>query len=161
MSQQRELHPAGFFIAKVLDHGFSSAKTGTPQFWAKFKTDAGDVVGYFAMSDRAAEYTVEKIQAMGFEGTDLQELSTGTVLQGHECQIGVTHDTYNNVTREKVDSVYPIDFVPGPSRDETAAANARRFNALLKKKSAAPGTAPTTRRAAVPPKQDDDEPVPF
>ena len=49
------MHPAGRYEAEILDHGLSTAKTGTPQVAVKFQTDEGTITGWFAMSDKAAE----------------------------------------------------------------------------------------------------------
>lgn len=128
-----ERHPAGNFRAEILDHGWSESSTGTPQFTVKFQTEHGHVNGYFPMTDRAAEHTLRKIRAMGYEGDDLDDLADGSVLKGCFCQIQVTHETHNGKTSAKVGFVDPDGYVPGVKKSAGAAANARRFNGLLKK----------------------------
>ena len=128
------MHTTGTFEAAIVDHGFGSSKnTKSPQFVVSFQTDEGPITGFFSMTDKAIEYTLEKIRNMGFDGADLGLLADGTALRGSRCQIVVKHETWEGVTRAKIDGVWPIGHVPGIQRDEAAAANVRRFNALLKK----------------------------
>lgn len=127
------LHPAGDFRAEILDHGFSETQSGTPQFVVKFRTEHDTINGYFAMTDRAIEHTIKKIRAMGYEGDDLSDLEDGALLRGLFCSIQVTHDTYNGQVSAKVGWVNPDGYTPGVKKSAAAAANAKRFNSLLKK----------------------------
>lgn len=130
---QRELHPVGHFPATIMDHGFSSAKTGTYQFWAVFETESGQITGYFPLTEQAADGSIKKIAAMGYNGSDLAELADGDMLKGCCCVITVKHDVWNGETRDKVAWVNPEGWVPGPQRDESVAANVSKFNGLLAK----------------------------
>lgn len=129
----RELHPAGNFDATILDHGFSEAKTGTMQFWSQFETESGIITGFFPLTDKAAEGSLQKIAAMGYRGTNLPELADGTMLRSMRCSITVRHESYQGEMRDRVAWVNPEGYVPGPKRDETTAANAAKFNGLLAK----------------------------
>lgn len=130
-------HPTGEYRAKVLDHGFAPAGTGTMQFWVKYQTESGEIVGFFAMTDKAVEYTAEKVKAMGYQGGDWRELADGSALRGAECMIEVREHTNpnNGVTRNQVNAVWPVDGEkPGRlSHADPAAANVARFNAVLKR----------------------------
>lgn len=130
---QHDMHPAGTFRAEIVDHGYSETKAGTPQFTVQFSTESGTIAGFFAMTDKAIEHTIKKIRAMGYEGDDLDDLADGTVLKGCYCSIQVTHETYNGQISAKVGWVNPDGYTPGIKKSASAAANARRFNSLLKK----------------------------
>lgn len=136
------MHSAGNFDARVIEHGFSSAKTGTPQFWARLETSEGEITGYFALTDKSAQYTVEKIQAMGYQGHDLGELAEGNLLAGNECSITVEHSEYQGRVNAKIAFVHPKGHAPEQQRDASAASKARMFNALLGRSGATGAAAP-------------------
>jgi hypothetical protein len=129
-----ELHPAGVVRARIEDHGYSTAKSGNDQFVVRFQTKHGSIASYFSLSDKAADWTVEKIRAMGYEGDDMGALADGTALRGRFCMIEVRHEEYGGRMRAKVAFVNPDGWEPGIQRSEDAAVNAKRFNALLKRK---------------------------
>jgi len=130
----RDLHPKGLFKATIADHAYQTSSRGTATLAVQFETDEGEIRGFFALSDKAAEHTIRKIRAMGYEGDDLGELADGNVLRGNACQIDVEHDdTYDGTMRDKVSWVHPADYVPGMQRDEATAVNVKKFNALLKR----------------------------
>ena len=155
-----ELHPQGVFEASVVDHGFEAGKPGkSASFVVRFATEHSEIQGWFSMSDKAVQYTVEKIRAIGFAGNDLNELADGTALLGCKCKIKVDHETYEGKTRAKVNGVFDINSEPGGqiTHDLTAAQQcARAFNALLSKIAAKPvaKTAPRMRQPG-----DDDIPL--
>jgi len=128
-----DMHPEGNFSAEVVDHGFSQAKTGTIQLWIAFETEHGTITSFLPLTDAAVEGSLRKLVAAGYTGTNLGELADGTMLRGNCCVITVKHEEYQGVTRAKVSWINPEGWVPGPQRDETAAANASRFNGLLAK----------------------------
>lgn len=127
-------HPKGTFDAVIMNHGFCMSKGQSPkeQFWAQFHTDAGQITGYFYLTNDAAEHTIKKIRAMGFQGSDLRDLADGQALYKNLCQIVVEHDEYQGKIYPKVGFVNPFGHVAGPKNDDVVAANAKRFNALLK-----------------------------
>jgi hypothetical protein len=135
----RALHPEGFFRAEIVDHGFGKTETRTNYLGVRFRTllegeAVGEITGFFYMTDAAAEYTVQKIRAMGFEGDDLRDLAkVPPILQGRMVKISVEHRQYQGEMRDSVASVYPEDWEPGLKKDAEAATNVARFNALLKK----------------------------
>jgi len=129
----RDMHPEGNYDAEILDHGFSEARTGTLQFWAQFGTQHGTITGYFPMTDAAADGSLRKIAAMGYDGTSLGELSDGTYLRGRKCVVTVKHEMYQGVTRDKVAWVNPEGWAPGPKRADNVEAGVARFNGLLQK----------------------------
>jgi hypothetical protein len=152
---QRELHPKGFFRAEILDHGFGKTDAGTDYFGVRFKTliddgPTGEITGFFYMTEKSAEYTVQKVRAMGYEGDDLRDLAkVPPILQGRMVKITVEHREYQGEMRDSVASVYPEDWEPGLKKDAEAATNVARFNALLRKEK------PITQKKAVGAEGDD------
>jgi hypothetical protein len=124
--------PAGWHTAKIVDHGISPGKKGS-QVVVQFDCEAGIILGYFSLTDKSAEYTVNKIRAMGFQGDDLQQLNDGECIKGNLCEIQINHETFEGVERAKVGFVNPYGQQGGVRHDDEAAANVVRFNALLKK----------------------------
>jgi hypothetical protein len=175
------IHPKGTFQAVVEDHGIGESKnTGTPQVIVKFATSTeggqDEIWGYFALTDKAAQYTVEKVRAMGFTGNDIEQLNDGQCCVGNPCSVTVEHEEYNGKVRAKVAFVNP----PGDGeareikRSKAAGAKARMFNALLHKTpcSAMPNVEtpapsqrkPTNQNPPIPPEGADDVPaddIPF
>jgi len=128
------IHPQGTYDAVIMNHGFCMSKGKNPkeQFWAQFHTDAGQITGYFYLTNDAAEHTIKKIRAMGYQGDDLRLLSDGQALFKNLCQITVQHDENEGKIYPKVGFVNPFGHQAGPKNDDVVAANAKRFNALLK-----------------------------
>ena len=80
------MHPEGKFEAEILDHGFcKSGLKGSPQFFAKFKTEAGEITGFFPLTHKAKQYTIEKIRNMGFQGDSMEDLADGMAMRGYWC----------------------------------------------------------------------------
>jgi len=134
------IHPTGTFDAVVEEHGIGESKhSGTPQVIVKFSTVTpsghDSIWGYFPLTERAAQYTVDKLRAMGFTGNNIEEINDGQCMRGNGCSITVTHEKYNG-------KLYPrVQFVNAAGerqareikRSKAAAAKARMFNALLHK----------------------------
>lgn len=133
MPPEITLHPEGNFPAEVTDHGFSQARTGTVQLWITFETEAGRITAYLPLTDAAADGSLRKLAATGYTGTNLSELADGSVLRGKCCVITVRHSEYQGRISAKVEWINPDGWTPGPMRDDTAAANASKFNGLLAK----------------------------
>lgn len=134
------MHNAGIFDATILDHGFIHKQSmKAPQFWAKFKTDEGHITGFFSLTHKSAQYTIQKIRAMGFQGDDLMSLNDGNELAGNRVTITVDHEVYQDKKRAKVGWVNALgDTGLDLEHDEKAARNARHFNALLSKENTKP-----------------------
>lgn len=67
------------YRAKAVSWQLGEASTGTPQVGVEFEVQDGEnqgerISGYFALSDAAAEYTLEKLRNCGWTGTDIGEL---------------------------------------------------------------------------------------
>ena len=138
-----DLHPPGLHEAEITDHGFGQSTTGSDQFVVSYKTAFGSLFGYFYLTDKAVQYTLQKVRNMGFQGDDLSELGDGSVLRGNRVLIDVRHETYEGVSRAKINGVYPLGWEPGVKKDAAVAANAKRFNSILK-------TVPKVEDEAVP-----------
>lgn len=124
-------HPTGWFLGEVIDHGFNEAGTNTPQIFVRLRSEAGEITAFLSMTEKAIEYTVKKLRACGYVGFDFGELEDGKLLIGNQVKYQVTSETYNGETRSKVGWINDPNS-SGMERSETAAANARRFNAILK-----------------------------
>jgi hypothetical protein len=74
---------------------------------------------------------------MGYQGDSMQPLNDGRQLVGNRCSITVDQEMYNGEWRSKVGFVNPIGESP-LEKDERAAANAARFDALLRKEAKKP-----------------------
>lgn len=126
------MHPAGVWPAKVVESGLSITRSGKDQISVRFRTEHGEVTGYFFLTERAAPFTMEKLVAMGFAGESLAELNNGAIDE-HTCLVQVKHETYEGVTRAKVDGVYKEGAEPGVKKDAAAAANAKLYDGLWNK----------------------------
>jgi len=125
------MHPKGKYEAKVIDHGYNQATTGSYQFFAEFQTEAGSIIGFFSLSEKAISHTLKKIRAMGFQHDDLDILGDGKHLRGNMCRITVDHEHYDGQWRAKVGWVNP--YHGGVvERIDSKSANLGRFSALLK-----------------------------
>ncbi len=133
-------HPTGIFNGtQIIDSGFGeSGEKKTPHIFVVFKTVHGEITGYFWMTDKAASFTMEKLHAMGVSPSmpwdEVQAgIADGSLLSGNLVQISIDQEIYNGEPRVQVKGVRPDNFVGGPARSETAAANAAKFGALWRK----------------------------
>jgi len=132
---ENNIHPAGQFAATVADHGITKTSNGKEQVAVKFETEHGFITGFFALSEKAIEYTLEKLQACGFDGSSLLELQSDPPrLAGNKCSIKVVHEEYDGKTNAKVQFVNPDGYVGFELKKDTdAAANAaKKYDALLR-----------------------------
>jgi len=128
------MHPTGLHSAVVIDHGITKSTNGTCQVAVKFETEYGLISGWFPMTDKAAEYTIEKLNNMGFNGRSLEGLQDGKCICGNKCVITVAHEEYNGKTSAKVKYVNPEGYEGMEiKRDAEAQQNIKRFDALLHK----------------------------
>jgi hypothetical protein len=162
------MHPTGTFEAEVIEHAITESSKGTPQVAVKFETSEGEITGWFALTDKAAEYTIQKLRAMGFQGDDLQAVNDGRCMVGNQCNLVIEHEKYkdknnNDKIGARIKFVNPLGVTGGAdlTPSDGAAANARRFNALLTR---APKQAVHTKADALKPSQSepiDDDDIPF
>ena len=150
------LHPEGTHAAEVVDHGITKSQSGTEQVAIKFQTAHGYVTGWFPLTDRAVDYTIEKLVAIGFTGRSFSALNDGRCMVGKKCSITISHEVYEGKTRVKIKYVNPEGYEGMEiKRDEAAARSVSRFDALLRKIN--PVDAAATNRVDDP----DDEEIPF
>lgn len=157
------MHPTGTFDAEVIEHAITESSKGTPQVAVKFETSEGEITGWFALTDKAAEYTIQKLRVMGFQGDDLSQINDGRCMVGNQCTLVIEHDEYNDKINARIKFVNPLGVTGGAdlTPSDGAAANARRFNALLTR---APKQAVHTKADALKPSQSepiDDDDIPF
>lgn len=67
------------YSARAKHWQLGAAGTGTPQVGVEFEVEDGDqkgerISGYFALSDAAADYTLQKLRNCGWTGNDVFEL---------------------------------------------------------------------------------------
>jgi len=135
MSHDYDLHPAGWFFGHVTNHGFSDSKGGNPQIFVSFEDEADSsnrITAFLSMTDASIEYTVKKLRACGYVGSELDELWDGQLLAGNRVRYQVLHESYDGKMYAKVGFVNDPDYV-GIQRSENARANSSRFNYILTK----------------------------
>lgn len=102
--------PEGTYRARCLETDLGSSKTGKEQIMMNFQiTEEGQWCGkhwsgYFYFSDKAADYTFEKMRNAGWQGDDLADLSSLSP-SNVECLIVISHEEYEGKTRVKIDYV--------------------------------------------------------
>jgi len=156
------LHPEGVYDAEVIDHGLTETRnTGTPQVAVRFRTDHGEITGYFFLTDRAIEHTVEKLHAMGFRGRSFAELNNN-VLVGNRCSITVQHEEYQGRTKARIAFVNEEGYEAQAEirKSEAVARTASQFDALLRR-SAGNDSGQSSRPARVEAYRDDSDSIPF
>jgi hypothetical protein len=128
------MHPAGKnFEAEVINHGMNQAKTGSDQIVIGFKTEHGEITGFFSLAGGAAEYSIKKLREAGFKGDSLEELNDEPGFRGAKCFISVDHE--KTPDGKEVAKVGWVNATPGGSvKTDPAVAKsaAKRFDALLK-----------------------------
>lgn len=136
MTEQRELHPAGKnFRGEIVTTGFSDTKGGDPQIFVSImNSDTGEqITKFLSMSEKAIEWTVKQLRRCGYHGFDFAELDDGTLLAGNQVLYDVEHNINPNTNQMQAQVGWLND--PnrvGIQRSENAAANAKRFNEILK-----------------------------
>ena len=129
-------HPIGTYTAEIAEHGLCKSKNaGTPQVAVRFVTMHGPIMAWFPLTDRAVEYTMEKLLAMGFTGNTFSSLNSDCLV-GNKCVIVIDEDEYNGQKRPRVKFVNPEGDMGGGAeikKDQQAAQAASRFDALLRK----------------------------
>lgn len=161
------LHPEGQFDAEVLEHTINESKQGNERVVVRFKTEHSTIIGWFYLTNRAAEHTVKKLRAMGFTGDDLFVLyAESEAMVGNRCSISVEHSEYEGKTSAKVVFVNPTGGGGGPLMEgnKETALKAKRFNALLKrepKSTPEPATAMSGESTAPLPDDIPPDDIPF
>jgi hypothetical protein len=139
----RNLIQPGYYFGTVTDHGYGpkDGEEGTPYLAVKFDLEdmgnhepAGSITAYLYLTDKSIEQTAKKLRAIGYAGTDGNELSDGTRMRGMRCQVQVTQEAYNGEFRNKVGWINPEDYEPGGviKGEASAKVNAKRLSTLLK-----------------------------
>jgi len=130
-----DLHPAGKgFLGTITDHGFSESKDGASQVFLTIQNDDNPqhiITKFLSMSEKAIEWTVKQLRRAGFTGYDFTDLADGQLLVGNQVRYEVEHEEWDGEIRAKVGWINDPDRV-GIQRSDSAASNAKRFNAVLK-----------------------------
>jgi hypothetical protein len=150
----------------------TSQKKGTPGVRVLFDTPEGEIEWTGWLSDGALEITLKALRAMGWQGDDLDDLSTVGSL---ECDVVTAFETY------KDNDYLKVKFVNALGSTQMAGAKKQRFAEQMRGKiralaSAAPelaipakvatgatpaGTAAVLGDVAPPPTNVDDSDIPF
>ena len=106
--------PEGTYRARCTEADLGSAKTGTEQILMKFQiSEEGEWCGkhwsgFFYFSDKTADYTLEKMRNAGWQGDDLNDLSSLNPAK-IDCMIVIKHDEYEGRVRASIDFVNKLD----------------------------------------------------
>ena len=155
-NSERVLHPAGLFAAVVIGHGIENSSRGTPTVVIRFKTDHAHITGWFALTDRAAEYTAQKVYAINPRLQSIADLADGQCCVGNPCVIEVKHQVYNGTMQDRVGFVHPEGYKPDIKSDVNAAASAKQFDALLRRLQQRDGVKPESPAPTI----QSDDPTP-
>lgn len=147
----------GLHRATIVDHAFDKARSGNDQLIVRFETDEGFHTEWFTITDKTAERFAENVREMGFNGDDFLDLADGRALRGNVCYIQIRHkDGQDGNKRAGIVWVQSTDRPKELRRNETAARNVQRFNALLRAKKPTGASPPAASKPAA-----DDDPPPF
>ena len=89
------IHPAGkSFSGTITDHGFSETQGGNFQIFVTIENNESGqkITAFLALSEKAAEWTVKKLRACGYDGFDFNELADGERLRGNVVLYDVEHE---------------------------------------------------------------------
>lgn len=112
----------GEFAAQVVEANLTVAQTGTEQVAVRFRLlegpdEGSTIVEFFALTDNALAYTVEKLRTCGW-GDDLGELS-GMI--DTKVRLVIKHeDSRDGKTRARVQFVNAFREAPKLSADQAA-----------------------------------------
>ena len=136
MTEQRNLHPAGKnFRGEIVTHGFSEAGTGAEQIFITIaNADTGEqITKFLSLSEKAIEWTVKQLRRCGYTGFDFADLESGDLLAGNPILYDIEHSPNPNTGEMQAKVGWLNDpNRAGIQRSENAAANAKRFNEILK-----------------------------
>lgn len=141
-------------LATVLDHGVTEGKAA-PQVYVQFKLDNvqgnnGEdltITAYMSLSEAALKYSLEKLAAIGWHGTNIEELdrnnSNAVDLTGHKALISTAFEEYNGKNRLKVTFINdpdrpPVNKALEPAKLSEASARLRGKIAAFRAKNPAP-----------------------
>jgi hypothetical protein len=158
-----DLIPPGTYRGRAVNWGLSTTSTGKEQVAVEFEfPDAAGVVqrltwfGFF--TEKTWERTIQSLRHCGWKGVDLDDLGG---LDASEVDLVVEHDTYNGVTRAKINWVNEAGALPFVQPMEATAA--RSFAARMRGKVASvkPKSTPRAPARTEPPPHTDSDAPPF
>lgn len=90
----------GTYVASVIEAGIAKSKNGTPQAVIQFSYDDDGtprkITGYFALTEKAIDHTVDKLFNAGFRGKSISNLGDPASWTGRQCEIVLNEETYEN-----------------------------------------------------------------
>lgn len=145
---------------------YGTTSNGNDQIVIDLELDTGERVSTFLVfSQKAAKYSMDRLRALGWTGTDLTNLAG---IDTNEVQVEVRYEEYNGEEKMKVEIRTGSGVVLKDKMDDNAKkAFGAKFKALAMKTPAATSTPAPPKAAPKPsPRQDDgfaggDDEIPF
>lgn len=155
----------GTFEAYAVDFEYTTSSNNNVQVGVRLHvpSESEYIRWYGTFTDKAREYTLAALAAMGWDGQNLDTLDG----LGVACEIVVAEETYQGVTRTKVKYVNPIGGTRQASKGALSGDERKRFLASMRghllawqqgQGVAAKPTVTTTQRR---PPVDGDDDIPF
>lgn len=116
------MHPVGTFDAVLEDCGISETQNGKLFIAVQARTEHGVVFGRFSLEGNAAEHSIKKMRAAGWDGRDFGALNDAS-LHGRRISITTEEDEYDGKVRVQIAWIN--------TAVEKSSAAAKRANHLL------------------------------
>lgn len=133
------------YLAKVMSTRLETARNtkATPFIVVRFQTNTGgEIEGWFCLSEASLPYTIEKLDNLGWNGDNIEDLDNTDVLVGAPCFIVVGDEEYDGKMRTKVKFVNRFREQRPPDENVKAGVNdylkKLRSGAFKKKKNGEP-----------------------
>ena len=108
----------GTYTAKAANAVLTESKNGTPCVQVEFQADEGTITWWGYLTEKTVERTLEALRYCGWSNDDLSDMKG---IGSRAVQIVVANETYEGVTRAKVQWVNDPNKLSFESRmDETA-----------------------------------------
>ena len=112
------LTPEGDYPVVAVKHSIGYAGTKNEQIGVRLRVVNGPLKGKFLLwygsfSDKAVEFTIKALRALGFAGNDVADQAAWDAMyaRGDEATAVVQHDTYQGKTKAKVAWINGADIV--------------------------------------------------
>lgn len=152
----------GTYRARAIEAHLGESSRGTPQIVLVFRVEGGaadgdHITAYLYFSDAAAKRSMESLRACGWQGTDIEDLST---VGSRDCEIVLAYEEYEGRERLKVQWINEIGRVAtvAEMKPDARRAFAAKMRALAVTVPAKAGSTPPAERQAPPPRQPAQEP---
>jgi hypothetical protein len=122
---------------------FGDANTGTLQLYVDLElrgkdgSFAGRATTFLTFTDKAAVFSIERLRALGWQGTKVEDLKSLAGIDKNEVEVEVRNEVYNGKTQMKVEIV--TGRVAAPDKPVATDIALARIAAMLGQKGAAGG----------------------